>query len=310
VHRSIYAEEHELFRKAVRSFLQKEIAPDYSNWALHGGPPREIWRRAGELGILGIQVPEEFGGAGVASFKFNTILGEEPQAACLPLGGFRAHMDIVLPYLLEYATPEQKRRWLPGVATGETILAIGMTEPGAGSDVAGITTTAVRQGDEYVINGAKTFISNGISADLIVLAVKTDPAARRQGISLIAVEGDRPGVGRGRNLDKIGLHSQDTGELSFTDVRVPVENLLGTEGQGFVYLTSKPSPGAALHRRVGAGRSRRRCGIHHRIREEPQSLRIDDRQLSEHQVRVGCVRHGGPHRPGSDRLGHRVARPR
>jgi hypothetical protein len=148
VHRSIYAEEHELFRKAVRSFLQKEIAPDYSNWALHGGPPREIWRRAGELGILGIQVPEEFGGAGVASFKFNTILGEEPQAACLPLGGFRAHMDIVLPYLLEYATPEQKRRWLPGVATGETILAIGMTEPGATSSISprgcAIATTSMR----------------------------------------------------------------------------------------------------------------------------------------------------------------------
>lgn len=238
MHRSIYAEEHEMFRKVVRSFLQKEVAPVYSEWAAHAGPPREIWRRAGELGILGIQVPEEFGGAGVASFKFNMILGEESQATCLPLGGFRAHMDIVLPYLLEYGTAEQKRRWLPGVATGDTILAIGMTEPSAGSDVAGITTTAVREGGEYVINGAKTFISNGISADLILLAVKTDPTARRQGISLIAVEGDRPGVARGRNIDKIGLHSQDTGELSFTDVRVPADNLLGTEGHGFSHLTS------------------------------------------------------------------------
>lgn len=235
---SPYGEEHELFRKTVRSFLQKEIAPDYASWADRAGPPREIWRRAGELGILGIQVPEEFGGAGVTSFTFNTILGEESQAACLPLGGFRAHMDIVLPYLLEYGTPEQKRRWLPGVASGETILAIGMTEPGAGSDVAGITTTAIRDGDEYVVNGAKTFISNGISADLILLAGKTDPGARRAGVSLIAVEGDRPGVGRGRNLDKIGLHSQDTGELSFTDVRVPVGNLLGVEGRGFEYLTA------------------------------------------------------------------------
>jgi alkylation response protein AidB-like acyl-CoA dehydrogenase len=236
--RSIYTSEHDLFRDLVRSFLEKEVAPQYGEWEQRGGPPREIWRRAGELGILGIQVPEEFGGAGVTSFKFNTVLGEESQAACLPLGGFRAHMDIVLSYLLNYCSPEQKQRWLPGVVSGETILAIGMTEPGAGSDVAGISATAVRDGDDYVINGAKTFISNGISADLIVLAVKTDPTARRSGISLIAVEGDRPGVARGRNLEKIGLHGQETAELFYDDVRVPAENLLGEEGEGFAYLTA------------------------------------------------------------------------
>ncbi len=235
---SVYTEEHEIFRDTVRAFLTKEVVPQYADWERAGHPPRELWFRAGELGILGIQVPPEYGGSGVASFKFNAIISEELQRLAVPLGGIRVHMDMVLPYLMRYCTPEQKERFLPGVATGAIPLAIAMTEPGAGSDLAGISTSAVRDGDDYVINGSKTMISNGITAELFVVVVKTDPVQRHKGLSLLLVEGDRPGLERGRNLEKIGLHAQETVELFFNDLRVPAVNLLGEEGQGFAYLTS------------------------------------------------------------------------
>ncbi|MCW2614493.1 MAG: acyl-CoA dehydrogenase [Frankiales bacterium] len=236
--RTLFTEEHEAFRKLVRSFYEKEAVPHYAEWEAAGHPPRDFWLQAGELGLLGVQVPEEFGGGGEsATFLYNVILTEEAQRAGLALGGLRVHTDICMPYFLELTTDEQKARWLPRLVTGEAVSALGMSEPGAGSDVKALRTTAVRDGEHYVVNGAKTFISNGLVADLVVLCVKTDPTAGRKGISLLVVEADTPGFERGRKLEKIGLKSQDLAELSFTDMRVPVENLLGAEGDGWPHLT-------------------------------------------------------------------------
>ncbi|MCW2607531.1 MAG: acyl-CoA dehydrogenase [Frankiales bacterium] len=235
--RMLFTEEHEAFRKVVRSFYEKEAVPHYAEWEKAGHPPREFWLQAGELGLLGVQVPEEFGGGGESTFLYNVILTEEAQRVGLALGGLRVHTDICMPYFLELATPVQQARWLPRLVTGEAVSALAMSEPGAGSDVKSLSTRAVRDGDSYVVNGAKTFISNGLVADLVILAVKTDPEAGRKGISLLVVEADTPGFARGRKLDKIGLKAQDLAELSFTDMRVPVENLLGAEGDGFSHLT-------------------------------------------------------------------------
>ena len=198
--------------------------------------PRELWRAAGEAGLLCFDVPEAYGGAGIDDFRFNVVLSEE-QTRCGASGpGFSVHTDIIVPYLTSLGTEEQKQRWLPGCVSGEIVTAIAMTEPGAGSDLQGVRTTAVDAGDHYVVNGSKTFISNGINADLVIVVARTDPDAGHQGISLLVVERGMEGFERGRNLDKIGLHAQDTAELSFTDVRVPKANLLGEEGQGFLYL--------------------------------------------------------------------------
>ncbi|WP_372790730.1 acyl-CoA dehydrogenase family protein [Paraconexibacter sp.] len=233
--RAIFEDEHEDFRESVRRWITNEVAPHFDQWEKDGIVPREIFAAAGANGFIGTQIPEEFGGAGVDDFRFNVVLGEE----CFRegLGGFGVgltlHNDVCLPYFLEYCNDEQKQRWLPGVADGTLITAIGMTEPGTGSDLAGIKTKAVRDGDHYIVNGAKTFITNGINADLIVTAVKTDPNERHKGISMLVIEGDTPGLERGRNLEKVGMHSQDTAELFFNDARVPVENLLVAEGQGF-----------------------------------------------------------------------------
>ena len=235
--RTLFTEEHEAFRKLVRSFYEREAVPHYDTWEAAGHPPREFWRQAGELGLLGIQVPEVYGGGGEETFLYNVVLTEEAQRAGLALGGLRVHTDICMPYFLELASEQQQARWLPRLVTGEAVSALAMSEPGAGSDVKSLATRAVRDGDEYVVNGAKTFISNGLVADLVILAVKTDPSAGRAGISLLVVEADTPGFSRGRKLEKIGLKAQDLAELSFTDMRVPVENLLGEEGQGFTYLT-------------------------------------------------------------------------
>jgi alkylation response protein AidB-like acyl-CoA dehydrogenase len=213
-------------------------SPQYPAWEQAGEPPREFWRRAGELGLLGIQIPGEFGGAGVDSFLFNVVLTEESQAAGIALGGLRVHTDICMPYFLRYSTDEQRKRWLPRLARGEAIPALAMSEPGAGSDIKALSTRAVRYGDHYVVNGTKTFISNGSTADLVITAVKTDPAAGRRGLSLLVIDGDSPGLERGRRLAKIGLKAQDLAELSFTDVRVPADNLLGEENGGFGYLTA------------------------------------------------------------------------
>jgi acyl-CoA dehydrogenase len=239
VRRAIFTPEHDAFRDAIRQFLVKEVVPDYPAWEKAGAPPRDFYRRAGELGFIGIQVPEKFGGGGEPTFTYNVILTEEAQRACVGLGSLRVHMDVVLPYFLHYADDEQKRRWLPGIASGELMTAIAMTEPGTGSDLAGIRTTAIRDGDHYVLNGAKTFITGGLNADLVLVVARTSPAAaenRREGLSILVVESSSPGFSVGRNLEKLGLKAQDTTELFFRDVRVPADNLLGEEGQAFRYL--------------------------------------------------------------------------
>ena len=197
-----------------------------------------MFAAAGALGFLGMAIPEEHGGGGVEDFRYNLVIGEEVQPpACLGRRlGLTLHNDICLPYFLAYCNDEQKQRWLPGIASGELITAIAMTEPGIGSDLASMKTTALRDGDHYVVNGSKTFITNGINADLVITAVKTDPTQQHRGMSLLVLERGMDGFERGRNLDKIGLHAQDTAELFFTDVQVPVANRLGDEGEGFIYL--------------------------------------------------------------------------
>jgi alkylation response protein AidB-like acyl-CoA dehydrogenase len=237
--RTIFEPEHEQFRESVRQFLARSVVPRIDEFERAGIVDREVFLAAGEAGFLGFAVPEEHGGGGVRDFRYNAVLAEEAQAVGAASAGLGLglHTDICLPYFLDLTTDEQKARWLPGIASGELITAVAMTEPGAGSDLAGIATTAIRDGDDYVVNGAKTFITNGINADLVIVAVKTDPSERHRGMSLVIVERGMPGFERGRNLEKLGLHGQDTAELSFTDVRVPVANLLGTEGTGFRHLT-------------------------------------------------------------------------
>jgi len=236
--RDLYEADHEAFRESVRAFLDKEVVPNIDQWDKDEIVPRELFEIAGRNGFLGMAVPEEYGGGGVDDFRFNAVLGEESiRAGAAAAGlGLTLHNDIAMPYFLAYCTDEQKQRWLPGIASGELITAIAMTEPGIGSDLASMSTTAIRDGDHYVVNGAKTFITNGINADLVITAVKTDPSQKHKGMSLIILERGMEGFERGRNLEKLGQHAQDTAELSFTDVRVPVENLLGEEGKGFTYL--------------------------------------------------------------------------
>jgi alkylation response protein AidB-like acyl-CoA dehydrogenase len=238
--RTLFEDEHEDFRASWRTFLEREVSPHYERWERERLVPREAFAKAGAHGFLGMAVPDEYGGAGVDDFRFNVVLSEEAQRAAVGSVhlGMSVHSDICLPYFIRYATEEQKRRWLPGLASGELIAAIAMTEPGTGSDLAGIATSAVRKNGEYVVNGAKTFITNGINADLVITAVRTDRTERHRGLSLLVVERDTPGFQRGRNLEKIGTHAQDTAELFFDDARVPAENLLGNEGEGFAYLVS------------------------------------------------------------------------
>jgi alkylation response protein AidB-like acyl-CoA dehydrogenase len=233
-----FDEAHEQFRASFRSWLAKEVTPNAEQWSRDGIVPRQLFERAGELGYLAMAAPEELGGGGTDDFRFNQVIDEEIQDAGVSgCGlGLTLHNDICLPYFLKYCSSEQKERWLPGIASGQLITAIAMTEPSVGSDLASLTTKAVRDGDEYVVNGQKTFITNGINADLVITAVKTDPNLRHKGISLLVIERGMAGFERGKHLDKIGQHAQDTAELFFTDVRVPVSNLLGSEGQGFAML--------------------------------------------------------------------------
>jgi alkylation response protein AidB-like acyl-CoA dehydrogenase len=238
VQRAHLTDEHELFRDSVRTFVDREMVPFHAEWERAGIMPREVFAKAGAAGFIAMAVPESYGGGGVDDFRYNQVFGEVIQAAGVgPAGlGMVLHNDICLPYLLSLGTDEQKARWLPGVSSGELITAIAMTEPGIGSDLASMSTSAIRDGDHYVVNGAKTFITNGINADLVITAVKTDPAQRHAGMSLVVIERGMPGFERGRNLEKVGMHAQDTAELFFTDVQVPVENLLGVEGKGFGHL--------------------------------------------------------------------------
>lgn len=236
--RTLFSEEHDMFRDAVQRFIEKEITPYHAQWEKDGQVSREVWLAAGAQGYLCCSVPEEYGGAG-ADFLYSTILLEEMSYANVTGPGFHLHSEIVVPYIMHYGTEEQKKAWLPKMARGECIGAIAMTEPGAGSDLQGIKTQAVREGDELVVNGQKVFITNGQLSDLVIVACKTDPKEGAKGISLVVVERGAEGFERGRNLEKIGWHAQDTSELFFDHVRVPASNLLGQEGQGFVHLVEQ-----------------------------------------------------------------------
>ncbi|GAA5020146.1 acyl-CoA dehydrogenase family protein [Kitasatospora paranensis] len=251
--RTVYTEDHEAFRRTIRDFLAKEVVPHFDDWTRAGLVPRELYRKLGDLGYFGIEVPEEFGGAGITSFKYQAIVMEESARAGVVLGAAGAHTALALPYLLKFGNDEQKQRWLPGFVSGDTMTALAMTEPGTGSDLAGIRATArlSEDGTHYVLNGAKTFITGGYQADLVVVVARTSPAPeenRRLGLSLLCVDAKSEGYTVGRKLEKIGLRAQDTAELSFTDVRVPVENLLGEEGMAFRYLTHN-----LVQERLGAG---------------------------------------------------------
>jgi len=236
--RSLFTLELEALRLDVRTYLLGEVVPEYPSWAVEGRPSTGFWKGMAALGVLGIGVPEQYGGLPGSDFRHSVVVTEEIQRLGLAIGGLRVHTDICVPYLVHHASAEQKAEWLPRMCAGDVVVALALSEPGAGSDLKAMATRAERQGDVYVVNGAKTFISNGASADLVILAVKTDPAAGRNGISLLLVDTSTPGFSRGRRLDKLGLKAQDLSELSFTDMEVPVGNLLGQENQGFEYLTS------------------------------------------------------------------------
>jgi alkylation response protein AidB-like acyl-CoA dehydrogenase len=255
--RKIFTPEHDLFRATARAFLDKECAPYAEEWERAGVANREVWKKAGAAGLLGWEVPEEFGGSGIKDFRYNAILAEEVVASGAQGVGFALNNDIVMPYLTDLTTDEQKARWLPGMVDGTTITALAISEPGAGSDVKGVRTSATLEGDHWVLNGSKTFISNGQLANLIIVVAKTDPSAGHKGISLLVVEEGMQGFNRGRKLDKIGSRAADTSELFFDDVRVPVTNVLGELGQGFYNLMRNlPTErlGIAVH---GVARARR-----------------------------------------------------
>jgi alkylation response protein AidB-like acyl-CoA dehydrogenase len=238
--RMLFDPEHVDFRESVRRFVAEEITPNHERWEHDGIVPRELFAKAAAKGMLAMEVPERYGGLGIGDFRFNQIVGEELSAAGAAGSGLgmTLHNDICLPYFLELCDDEQRQRWLPGIADGSLITAVAMTEPEMGSDLAGLRTTGRRDGDGYVVNGSKTFITNGINADLVITAVKTDPTQRHAGISLLILERGMAGFARGRNLDKVGMHAQDTAELFFADVQVPDQNRLGEEGSGFRYMTS------------------------------------------------------------------------
>jgi alkylation response protein AidB-like acyl-CoA dehydrogenase len=234
----IYKEEHEVFRKTAAAFVEREIAPHYERWEKDGQVSREVWAKAGAAGLLLADIPEEYGGGG-ADFLYSAVMIEEMAKRVFAAPGFRLHSDIAAPYIFHYGSEQQKRTWLPRMAKGEAIAAIAMTEPGTGSDLQAIRTTARRQGNELVVSGQKTFITNGGMADVVIVAAKTDRAAGAKGVTLLLVEADRPGFKRGRNLKKIGQNAQDTAELFFEDVRIPPSNILGEEGRGFACLMNQ-----------------------------------------------------------------------
>ncbi|BBY02549.1 acyl-CoA dehydrogenase family protein [Mycobacterium seoulense] len=234
--RLIFSAEHEQLRATTKNFIEREVAPYADEWEMRRIVDRSAFIAAGKYGLIGFNMPEEYGGGGSDDFRFNAVINEELSKFGTRVPALTLQNDVVGPYFKSLATDEQKRRWLPGIVSGQTIVAIAMTEPGAGSDLAGIRTTAVREGDEWVLNGSKTFISSGINADLVVVVTRTDPSAGHRGFSLLVVERDMPGFIRGRKLDKLGLHTHDTAELHFENVRVPVANVLGEEGRGFYHL--------------------------------------------------------------------------
>ncbi len=236
--RQLYEPVHGAFREAVRQFLGKEVVPHHEQWLERGNIDKRMFRKAGEQGLLCVSAAEQFGGTGVADFRYNCVLNEEIQAAGVTSSGLcmTLHNDICFPYFQRLANDEQRERWMPGLVDGSLMSAIAMTEPSIGSDLASMSSSAKDDGDAYIVNGSKTFITNGINADLVIVAVKTDPTQRHKGMSLLVIEEGMEGFERGRNLDKIGLKSQDTAELFFSNVRVPKSNLLGQEGEGFLNL--------------------------------------------------------------------------
>ncbi|MGM7645049.1 acyl-CoA dehydrogenase family protein [Nocardia sp. JW2] len=241
--REIYTEDHEAFRGLAAEFIEKEVVPHYADWEKAGQMPRAVFEKLGAAGILGVAIPPEYGGAGLRDYRYNAVLQEEAARALVTLSTVRTQLDVILPYFLSYADDQQRERWFPGLANGTLLTAIAMTEPGTGSDLAGMSTRAVRDGDDYVLNGAKTFITGGLLADLVIVVARTstDALDRRAGLTLLVVEDGMPGFERGRVLDKMGCKVQDTVELSFDDVRVPVANRLGAEGAAFGYLGSNLS---------------------------------------------------------------------
>ena len=248
--REIFGRDHDEFRALVRGFLEREVLPEYASWEQAGETPRSIWERAGDMGLLGTAIPEEYGGSGMG-FLYDAIVIEELGGAGLAAPAWDMHAHIVAPFIVEFGTEEQKQRWLPDMAAGRVISSIGLTEPDSGSDLQSMRTTAVLDGDHYVVNGAKTFITNGIISDMVLLAVKTDPSERARGVSLMIVDTTLAGFRRGRALKKVGNKAQDTAELFFDDVRVPVDCVLGGPGMGWSILMH----GLARERMVCAVRS-------------------------------------------------------
>lgn len=238
--RIIFDEEHDMFRESVRSFIDKEIAPNHEKWEKNGKVDKDMFQKAGSTGFLGMAIPEEYGGGGVKDFRYNSVINEEIQLAGVVGSGMciTLHNDVCLPYFINYCNEEQAERWMPGLANGDLMSAIAMTEPAIGSDLASMGTSARQEGNGYVVNGSKTFITNGINSDLIITAVKTDPSEKHKGMSLLVIEDGMEGFERGRNLDKLGMKSQDTAELFFNDLYIPAENVLGGEGSGFLNLVN------------------------------------------------------------------------
>ena len=308
--RDIFTEDHDLFRRQVRRFVEKEIAPKVPEWNTTGMSDRESWRRAGAEGLLGVCAPAEYGGAG-ADFLYAAIVNEEMARARAHGMMVSLHADICLPYLLEYGSDEQRRRWVPGAVSGDVLLGVAMTEPGAGSDLAGIATTARRDGDTYVLNGAKTFISNGQIGDLFIVVTKTDPNARpaHAGVSLVLVEGSSPGFVRGKKLHKLGLRGQDTSELFFEDCRVPASNLLGREGQGFKMRMQQLQQVRLVIAVTAVASLPARARRHDRVREGAPGVRQADRRVQtpvrwpswRPRSRSGRLRRPAPRRPRSRR---------
>jgi alkylation response protein AidB-like acyl-CoA dehydrogenase len=241
VRRNLFDDTHELFRESFATFVAKEISPHHDAWEEAGNIDKAMFRKAGAAGFLGIAAPAEYGGGGTPDFRYNVVMTEELFRTNVANSGvcFGLHNDVALPYFVSGTDDDQKARWLPGVCSGELMAAIAMTEPGTGSDLAAVRTTAVRDSDDYIVNGSKTFITNGINADLVIVVCTTDPGQRHRGITLLVIEAGMDGFERGRNLDKIGVHANDTAELFFSDVRVPAANRLGPEGSGFGQLMAK-----------------------------------------------------------------------
>jgi alkylation response protein AidB-like acyl-CoA dehydrogenase len=240
VRRTLFSPDHDDFRSAVREFLDRHVRPHAEEFVAAKGWPRELWREAGKQGFLGLEVPEEYGGSAAGDYRFNAVLGEELAKVNAALSScFGIHFDIVAPYLVDLTTEEQKHRWLPGFCSGDIVTAIGMTEPSGGSDLAALRTTAVRDGDAWVLNGSKTFITNGYSADLVVVAARTSPEKKAKGITLFGVEAGMEGFTRGSKLDKVGQEESDTAELYFDNVRVPAENVIGEVDRGFIHMMER-----------------------------------------------------------------------